>query len=80
MAQGNKKGISDETKRHVIWMAHNHKKQEDIAHNLKICLSSVEKILGRYRRESKGLHIPTLRVRGRPQALGAADVNVSHLI
>jgi transposase len=81
MARGNKKGISDETKRHVIHMFHIRKsKQADIARDLRICLSSVEKILARYRRESEGLHVPTLRVRGRPRALGAADVDVSHLI
>ncbi|KAJ6476608.1 hypothetical protein DFH09DRAFT_1216430 [Mycena vulgaris] len=66
MARGNKKGISDETKRH---------KQEDIARDLRICLSSVEKILARYRKESEGLHVPTLRVRGLPRALGAADID-----
>ena len=81
MARGNKKGISDETKRHVIHMFHNRKyKQADIVHNLRICLSSVEKILACYRRESEGLHVPTLRIQGCPQALGAADVDVGHLI
>jgi hypothetical protein len=35
----------------VIWMFHNHKKQEDIARDLRICLSSVEKILGCYSTE-----------------------------
>ncbi|KAJ6549123.1 Homeodomain-like protein [Mycena vulgaris] len=75
MARGNKKGISDETKQHVIWMSHNRKKQEDIARDLRICLSSVEKILARYRKESEGLHVPTLRVRGLPRALGAADID-----
>jgi len=77
MARGSRKNISDETKRHVVNLHYNdHRKQADIARDLRISLSSVEKILGQYRRESQGLHVPTLRVRGRPRILRVADVDV----
>jgi transposase len=78
MARGNKKNISDETKQDVIHLRYNrHRKQVDIASDLRISLSSVKKILGSYRRDSQGLRVPTLRVRGRPRILQTADVDVS---
>ncbi|KAJ7466516.1 hypothetical protein FB451DRAFT_413860 [Mycena latifolia] len=76
MARTNKKNISNETKQHVIHQCYNlHRKQKDIAVDLRIGLSSVERILTRYRRDSEGLSVPTLRVPGRPRLLHAADVD-----
>ncbi|KAJ6584973.1 hypothetical protein B0H19DRAFT_1059289 [Mycena capillaripes] len=44
-------------------MFHNRKsKQAEIARDFRICLSSIEKFLARYRKESQGLHVPTLHV------------------
>jgi hypothetical protein len=78
MARGNKKNISDETKQHVIHLRYSrHRKQVDIASDLRISLSSVKKILSSYRRDSQGLRVPKLRVRGRPRILQTADVDVS---
>jgi transposase-like protein len=78
MARANKrKNISKETKQNVIrqYYIRNHK-QEDIAADLGIGLSSVERILTQYRRDSAGLSVPTLRVLGRSRVLCAADVDV----
>ena len=72
-----KKNISNKTKQHVIHLYYIcHHKQEDIAADLRISFSSVERILTRYRRDSEGLNVPTLRVPGRPRLLHAADVDV----
>ncbi|KAJ7713697.1 hypothetical protein DFH07DRAFT_695935, partial [Mycena maculata] len=55
---------------------HHNRKQDEIARDLQISLSSVEKILARYRKDSQGIHPPpTLRVRGRPRILQVADVD-----
>ncbi|KAJ7838054.1 hypothetical protein B0H13DRAFT_1912066 [Mycena leptocephala] len=76
MARGNKKDIPVETKKHIIHLYYNlHHKQADIARELRICLNSVKNVLSRYRRESQGGHVPTLRVRGRLRILRAADVD-----
>ncbi|KAJ7661104.1 hypothetical protein B0H17DRAFT_953832 [Mycena rosella] len=74
---GTHKNISSEKKKLVIHLYHNRgRKQADIARDLNISLSSVEKILGRYRRDTQGLHAPpTLRVRGRPRILKTANVD-----
>ncbi|KAJ7782521.1 hypothetical protein DFH07DRAFT_727956, partial [Mycena maculata] len=48
----------------------------EIARDLQISLSSVEKILARYQKDSQGIHAPpTLRVRGRLRILQVADVD-----
>ncbi|KAJ7766692.1 hypothetical protein B0H16DRAFT_370500 [Mycena metata] len=81
MARGlNNKDISTDTKQNVI---HIHlddpsRKQRHIARDLRISISSVEKILRRYRLDSQGFHAPpTARVRGRPRTLRAANVDAS---
>ncbi|KAJ7757647.1 Homeodomain-like protein [Mycena metata] len=78
MTRLNHKDLSDDTKRTIIHMYYNvgGKLQPDIARDLRISLSSVERTLRRYRQDNLGLHpAPTLRVRGRPRLLKTADVD-----
>ncbi|KAJ7852509.1 hypothetical protein B0H14DRAFT_3450780 [Mycena olivaceomarginata] len=81
MARGTKKDIPDEIKKLVVHLCTNpnrdrRRRQADVAQDLQISLSSVEKILARYRRDTRGIHTPpTLRVRGRPRNLNVMDVD-----
>ncbi|KAJ7157860.1 hypothetical protein C8R43DRAFT_368562 [Mycena crocata] len=75
---GTNKDITSDTKKLVVHLYYNRgRKQADIASDLLISLSSVEKILGRYRRDTEGLHVPpTLRVPGRRRILQTVDVDL----
>ncbi|KAK7001995.1 Homeodomain-like protein [Favolaschia claudopus] len=74
---GHCKDIPENTRANVV---HLHyfcgRKQADVAHELGVSLSSVEKILRRHRREElEEPATPTYRIRGRPRLLHVTDVD-----
>ncbi|KAJ7720363.1 hypothetical protein B0H16DRAFT_1336110 [Mycena metata] len=74
---GTNQHISNDTKKLVIHLRENRgRKPAEISADLNICLSSVRKILRRYRLDNQGVYAqPTYRVMGRPQILQTADVD-----